>query len=212
MYDSCKTIFSYSCLLFFLYTLGAPYFKPFLMHHSLISLTQTRLCSTSVDEYPEIIDKISHVDQCGNAHMVDVSDKMATKRQAIAMGRIMLNEKAFNLVTSPQASYKGSVLSVAQLAGIMAAKHTSLLIPLCHNISLTSVQVTFNVVEDIHAVEVCARVRCEGVTGCEMEALTAASTALLAVYDMTKGVSKDYVITDIRLIEKSGGKSGHFSK
>ena len=182
------------------------------MHHSLISLTQTRLYSTSVNERPGIIDKISHVDQYGNAHMVDVSDKTATKRQAIAMGRIMLNEKAFNLVTDHQASYKGSVLGVAQLAGIMAAKHTSSLIPLCHNILLTSVQVTFNLVKDVYAVEVCACVRCEGVTGCEMEALTAASMALLTVYDMTKGVAKDHVITDIRLIEKSGGKSGHFSK
>ena len=144
--------------------------------------------------------------------MVDVSNKTATKRQAIAMGRISLNKNAFYLVKDHQASYKGSVLGVAQLAGIMAAKHTSSLIPLCHNIPLTSVQVTFNLVEDSHAVDVCACVRCEGVTGCEMEALTAASTALLTVYDMTKSVGKDHMITDIRLIEKSGGKSGHFSK
>ena len=180
------------------------------MHHSLTSHMQTQLYSTSV-EHPESIDKVSHIDHCGNAHMVDVSNKTATKRQAIAMGRIMLNEQAFNIVIDHQASYKGSVLAVAQLAGIMAAKHTSLLIPLCHNISLTSVQVTFNLVEESHAVEVCARVGCEGVTGCEMEALTAASTALLTIYDMTKGIAKDHVITDIRLIEKSGGKSGHFS-
>ena len=180
------------------------------MHHSLTSRMLTRFYSTSV-EHPESIDKISHIDHHGNAYMVDVSDKTATKRQAIAMGTITLNEQAFNIVTDHQASYKGSVLAIAQLAGIMAAKHTSLLIPLCHNILLTSVQVTFHLVEESHAVEVCARVGCEGVTGCEMEALTAASTALLTIYDMTKGIAKDHMITDIRLVEKSGGKSGHFS-
>ena len=171
---------------------------------------QAQLYSTNI-EPSENINKVSHIDRYGNAHMVDVSNKTATKRQAIAMGRIILNEKAFNIVTDHQASYKGSVLTVAQLAGIMAAKHTSLLIPLCHNILLTSVQVTFDILEESHAVEVYARVGCEGVTGCEMEALTAASTALITIYDMTKGIAKDHVITDIRLVEKSGGKSGHFS-
>jgi cyclic pyranopterin phosphate synthase len=166
----------------------------------------------STNEHPESIDKVSHIDHYGNAHMVDVSNKIATKRQAVAMGRILLNEKAFSIVTDHQASYKGSVLAIAQLAGIMAAKHTASLIPLCHNILLTSVQVTFNTVEENHTVEVYAHVGCEGVTGCEMEALTAASSALLTIYDMTKGITKDHMITDIKLIEKSGGKSGHFSK
>ena len=187
------------------------YFKPFL-GHSPFSLTQTQFYSKSVYEDSESIDKFSHVDQYGNAHMVDVSNKIVTKRQAVAMGKIILNQTAFHLVANYQTSYKGNVLGVAQLAGIMAAKHTSSLIPLCHNIPLTSVQVTFNLVEDSYAVEVCACVKCEGVTGCEMEALTAATTALLTVYDMTKSVAKDHVITDIRLVEKSGGKSGHFSK
>lgn len=181
------------------------------MHHSLSSRMQAQLYSTSV-EHPESIDKVSHIDHYGNARMVDVGNKTVTTRRAIAMGRIILSEMAFTVVTDHQASYKGSVLGVAQLAGIMAAKHTSLLIPLCHNILLTSVQVTFNIVEESHAVEVCALVKCEGVTGCEMEALTAASTALLTIYDMTKGIAKDHVITDIRLVEKSGGKSGHFSR
>ena len=191
--------------------LGALHFKPFLMHHSLSFRMQAHLYSTNV-EHPENIDKVSHIDHYGNAHMVDVSNKTATKRRAVAMGRIMLNKKAFSIVTDYQASYKGSVLAVAQLAGIMAAKQTSSLIPLCHNILLTSVQVTFNIVEESHAVEVYARVGCEGVTGCEMEALTAASSALLTIYDMTKGIAKDHVITDVRLVEKSGGKSGCFFK
>ena len=198
--------YNYSCL----FALGTLFFKPFIVHHSLSSRMQAQVYSTNV-EHPESIDKVSHIDNYGNAHMVDVSNKTTTKRRAVAMGRIVLNEKAFSVVAEHQASYKGSVLAVAQLAGIMAAKHTSAIIPLCHNIMLTSIQVTFSIVKESNAVEVCARVQCEGVTGCEMEALTAASTALLTIYDMTKGIAKDHVITDIRLIDKSGGKSGHFS-
>ena len=156
--------------------------------------------------------KLSHVDHHGNAHMVDVSHKSTTKRHAAATGKITLNHKAFCLLKDHDTSHKGNVLGVAQLAGIMAAKQTSSLIPLCHNIALSSVEITFNLDAVNSVVEVCAHVRCEGVTGCEMVAMTAVGVALLTIYDMTKSVAKDHVISDISLVEKSGGKSGHFSK
>ena len=179
-------------------------------NHPLFSFVPTRFYSTSFDGHSENIDKLSHIDHHGNAHMVDISHKATTKRQATATGRITLNHKAFQLVKDHQASHKGSVLGVAQLAGIMAAKQTSSVIPLCHNIPLTSVEITFKLSEDTCVVEVRAHVRCEGMTGCEMEAMTAVGVALLTVYDMTKAVAKDHVISNIKLVEKSGGKSGHF--
>ena len=144
--------------------------------------------------------------------MIDVSHKATTKREATAAGHIILNSEAFCLIKDHQSSRKGSVLGVAQLAGIMAAKQTSSLIPLCHNIPLTSVEVTFKLLEDVCGVEACARVRCEGVTGCEMEAMTAVSVALLTIYDMTKSISKEHILSSISLISKSGGKSGQFCK
>ena len=175
---------------------------------------QASLYSTSSSGQSEIGNtvELSHVDQHGNAQMVDVSQKSTTKRQATASGKITLNHDAFQLVMDQQKSHKGSVLGVAQLAGIMAAKQTSSMIPLCHNIPLTSVELKFKFNEDAYIVEVCAIVRCEGMTGCEMEAMTAVCVALLTVYDMTKSVSKEHVISDVRLVEKSGGKSGHFRK
>ena len=178
---------------------------------SSTSLVQHSLYSTCSDGHSDTKNttELSHIDQHGDAHMIDIGHKSTTKRQASARGKIILNHKAFQLLKDRQISHKGSVLGVAQLAGIMAAKQTSLMIPLCHNIPLTSVEVTFRLNEDTCAVEACARVRCEGMTGCEMEALTALCVALLTVYDMTKNISKEHVISDIRLVEKTGGKSGH---
>ena len=155
---------------------------------------------------------LTHVDHHGNAAMVNVSSKDTTHRKAVASGKISLSPDAFQLVQFNQLSKKGSVLGVAQLAGIMAAKQTSNLIPLCHNIPLTKVGLNFELYESEYVVRACASVECVGVTGVEMEALTAVSVALLTVYDMTKAVSKDHVISDIWLEEKEGGASGHFRR
>ena len=155
---------------------------------------------------------LSHIDRHGNARMVDVSSKQSSHRTAVASGHIKLSQEAYCLINEPTISKKGSVLAVAQLAGIMAAKQTSNLIPLCHNIPLNSVDVTFNLCDGDYRVEVCVSVKSEGVTGCEMEALTATSLVLLTVYDMTKAVSKDHVISGIRLEEKSGGRSGEYNR
>ena len=177
-----------------------------------LSHVQLRLYSTCHDRHSgnKNTKELSHIDQCGDAHMVDICHKATTKRHASAKGKITLNHEAFQLVKDHQISRKGSVLGVAQVAGIIAAKKTSLMIPLCHSILLTSVEVTFKLNEDTHDVEVCARVGCEGMTGCEMEAITAVCVTLLTVYDMTKCISKEHMISDIKLVEKSGGKSGHF--
>ena len=144
--------------------------------------------------------------------MVDVSQKDSTNRAARASGKITLTQPAFELVSGQTESRKGSVLTVAQIAGIMAAKNTHSLIPLCHNIALSHVSVTFDLQPESRSVCVCAGVRSVGVTGVEMEALAAVAIALLTVYDMTKSVSHDHVISDVRLDEKTGGKSGHYSR
>ena len=141
--------------------------------------------------------------------MVDVGAKVETFRYSIAKARVILGEKAFGLVKENKMK-KGDVLSVAKLAGTMAAKQTSSLIPLCHNISLTSVEIDLALEEQGHSVIIEGKVKCVGKTGVEMEALMGVSVAALTVYDMCKSVSKDIVITDIKLMEKGGGKSGSF--
>ena len=171
--------------------------------------SNNRLTNHSIDN-PQAA--LTHVDHHGNAAMVNVSSKDTTHRKAVASGKITLSPDAFQLVQFNQLSKKGSVLGVAQLAGIMAAKQTSNLIPLCHNIPLTKVGLNFELYESECVVRACASVECVGVTGAEMEALTAVSVALLTVYDMTKAVSKDHVISNIRLEEKEGGASGHFRR
>ncbi len=153
---------------------------------------------------------LTHVDHCGNASMVNVSSKSSTLRKAVASGKITLSPEAFKFVCENQLSKKGSVLGVSQIAGIMAAKQTSNLIPLCHNISLSKVGLNFELCNSDCSVRVCSSVVCVGVTGVEMEALTAVSVALLTIYDMTKAVAKDHVISDIQLEEKEGGASGQF--
>ena len=155
---------------------------------------------------------LTHVDRYGNARMVNVGSKSVTHRRAVATGKITLTPKAFKLVCDHQLSKKGSVLSVSQLAGIMAAKQTSNLIPLCHNVPLTNAAVNFELFEASHSMRVCASVECVGVTGVEMEAICAVSVALMTVYDMTKAVSKSHVISEIKLEEKEGGASGHYTR
>lgn len=152
---------------------------------------------------------LTHFDSDGNAHMVDVSAKDETERVAIARGRVLM--KAETLAVIMQGGIgKGDVLSVAQLAGIMGAKKTPDLIPLCHPLALTKVDVTLRCLPEEPAVEITATCKLKGRTGVEMEALTAVSVAGLTVYDMCKAIDKGMVLSDIRLIHKSGGKSGTF--
>src|SRR5579872_2963687 len=154
--------------------------------------------------------KLSHFDKAGNAHMVDVGAKDVTERVAVAHARISMQPSTLKLIQSKKAA-KGDVLAVAQLAGIMAAKKTPDLIPLCHPLSLNSVDVKLTLDTARHAVDIEATCRLKGRTGVEMEALTAASVAALTVYDMCKAVDRGMVISDVRLIHKSGGKSGTFN-
>ena len=141
--------------------------------------------------------------------MVDVSEKPATLRSATATATVLLNPGTYELVRKGGAA-KGDVLSVARVAGIMAAKKNAELIPLCHPVGITSVEIGFELNDEKHSIGVQASVKCKGETGVEMEALTAASVAALTIYDMCKAAQKDIVITDIRLLSKTGGKSGDY--
>lgn len=152
---------------------------------------------------------LTHVDEQGNARMVDVGEKDVTARQATAEGYISLSTEALRLV-SERSARKGDVLAIAQLAGIQGAKRTSDLIPLCHPLPLTGVDVSVSVHGD--RVRVSATARTHGRTGVEMEALTAVSAALLTVYDMLKAVDRGMEISGVRLLEKSGGRSGTWTR
>jgi len=151
----------------------------------------------------------THFDSTGNARMVDVSAKGETLRRATARGRIAMSEQAYSLVRAGSIK-KGDVLGVARIAGIMAAKKVDQLIPLCHPLAITGIDLDFRFFDDDRAVEIEAIVGITGKTGVEMEALTAVSVAALTIYDMCKAVDKGMVISDIRLMKKSGGKSGEF--
>jgi cyclic pyranopterin phosphate synthase len=151
--------------------------------------------------------RLTHLDESGAAHMVDVSAKGVTAREAIATGRIAMAAEAAAAISQGLAK-KGDVLAVARVAGIMAAKRTSDLIPLCHPLPLSSVSI--DLVADESGVEATATARTTGQTGVEMEALTAVSVALLTVYDMVKAVDRTMVIGEIKLVAKSGGKSGDY--
>lgn len=154
--------------------------------------------------------KLTHLDQAGRPRMVDVSAKGDTAREATARGSVYMSAETLALATSGQAA-KGDVLTTAQLAGIMAAKRTHELIPLCHPLPLTGVEVTLEPDEARSAIDIAATVRTTAKTGVEMEALTAVSVAALTVYDMLKAVQKDIRIGDIRLLRKTGGKSGEIA-
>ena len=153
--------------------------------------------------------EFTHFNKEGHAKMVDVTDKKVTCREAVAEGTVYMNEQTIQAIVDGNIK-KGDVLSVAQVAGIMAAKKTSDVIPMCHPLMLTSVDISF----DVRKTEIVIKavVKCKGETGVEMEALTAVSTSALTIYDMCKAIQKDIVIGDIKLLEKTGGKSGHYMR
>ena len=155
---------------------------------------------------------LTHFDKDGNAIMVDVSDKPVTTRVAVATGKIYVCQEIFERIQKHEIA-KGDVLGVARLAGIMATKRTSELIPLCHPLPLTKCEVNFELKETentLYYIEVTCLAKTDGKTGVEMEALTGVQIALLTIYDMCKAVDKSMVITDVHLLSKSGGKSGDF--
>lgn len=156
-----------------------------------------------------IANDFTHFDEQGNAKMVHVGDKIETKREAVAAGRVLVNRKTFDLIRSGGVR-KGDVLTVAQVAGIMGAKRTPDLIPMCHPILLSGVDLELSLNEEMLSVDILASTACIGTTGVEMEALTAVTVAALTVYDMCKAVQRDMVIDDIRLLRKTGGQSGDF--
>ena len=155
--------------------------------------------------------KLTHFDEQGSARMVDVSCKEETEREAVAAGRAIMQAKTLNLILDRKVS-KGDVFSVARVAGIMAAKKTAELIPLCHALNITSVDIAFKPDEATSCVHIRAAVTTTGKTGVEMEALTAVAVAGLTIYDMCKAVDRSMTVTDIRLIKKTGGKSGTFER
>lgn len=153
--------------------------------------------------------ELTHLDRHGEAQMVDVSEKVATVREATAVGHVKMNPKTFQAIQAGNAP-KGDVLGTARLAGIMAAKQTSQLIPLCHPLPLSKVEVAIQPQPDLPGYEIKAKVKIKAETGVEMEALTAVSIAALTLYDMAKALDKSLQIIDIHLLEKIGGKSGHW--
>jgi cyclic pyranopterin monophosphate synthase len=152
--------------------------------------------------------KLTHLDESGAAHMVDVGGKPATARRAVASGRITMSPQALEAIRAGNAP-KGDVLATARIAGIMAAKRTGELIPLCHPLGLEAVTIDFAYEET--AIRATATASLTGKTGVEMEAMTATSIALLTIYDMAKAIDKGMVISEVRLIAKSGGKSGDWA-
>ena len=153
----------------------------------------------------------THFNEQGRAKMVDVGEKPVSVRTAVAAGRVLVNPETFALIRSGGMK-KGDVLTVAQIAGVMGAKRTPELIPMCHPILLDGIDLELRLNEESCAVEIRATVSCAGRTGVEMEALTAVSTAALTVYDMCKAVQKDMVISDLRLLQKTGGVHGDYER
>ena len=153
----------------------------------------------------------THFNEQGRAKMVDVGEKAVSRRVAVAAGRVLVNENTFSLICSGGMK-KGDVLTVAQIAGVMGAKKTPDLIPMCHPILMDGIDLDLTLDEERLSVEIQATVRCDGRTGVEMEALTAVSAAALTVYDMCKAVQKDMIITDIRLVSKTGGVHGDYHR
>lgn len=157
------------------------------------------------------MEDFTHFNEQGRAKMVDVGQKSISQRVAVAAGRVLVNEQTFGLIASGGMK-KGDVLTVAQIAGVMGAKRTPDLIPMCHPILMDGIDLELGLNRERLAVEITAKVSCDGRTGVEMEALTAVSVAALTVYDMCKAVQKDMVITDIRLLQKSGGVHGDYRR
>jgi cyclic pyranopterin phosphate synthase len=155
------------------------------------------------------MDRLTHIDKKGRSRMVDVSEKEITLREAIASGAITMKPDTFRMIMDREI-VKGDVLGVAKIAGIMGAKRTSDLIPMCHPLEITHVEVLFHPREEESTIGIESRVRVSGRTGVEMEALVAVSTAALTIYDMCKAVDKGMVISQVKLVKKSGGKSGTY--
>ena len=149
----------------------------------------------------------THFNENGRAKMVDVSEKADTVRTAVAAGRVLVNAETFELIKTGGMK-KGDVLNVAQVGGIMGAKRTSDIIPMCHPIMISGVDIDISLCEERHSVEIVATTKCTGATGVEMEALTAASVACLTIYDMCKAIDRGMEIGEVRLVHKEGGKSG----
>jgi cyclic pyranopterin phosphate synthase len=162
---------------------------------------------TAATDPDEAYGKLSHIDDAGRARMVDISTKADTKREATARGRVVMKRETLALIASGGVP-KGDVLAVAQIAGVMAAKRTHELVPMCHPLMLTGIDVTLTPNDTRNCVDIEATVRTTGKTGVEMEALTAVSVAALTVYDMCKAVDRAIRIDGVRLARKSGGKSG----
>jgi cyclic pyranopterin monophosphate synthase len=158
---------------------------------------------------PRAKQKLTHLSGRGEAHMVDVSTKPATEREALAEGRVLMRRATLDIVRKGNAK-KGDVLGAARIAGIMAAKRTHELIPLCHPLSISQVEIDITPDAKLPGVKVMARVKVAGPTGVEMEALTAVAVACLTIYDMVKAVERGMRIEGIRLVEKRGGRSGHY--
>ncbi len=152
---------------------------------------------------------LTHFDKSGNAVMVDISEKKITHRTAIAEGKVKMEPTTLKLIEEGKMG-KGDVLGVARVAGIMAAKKTAELIPMCHPISITKCSIDFEILNEINTIKITATVKTSGQTGVEMEALTSVSVAALTIYDMCKAVDKGMVISDICLMKKTGGKSGEY--
>ena len=155
--------------------------------------------------------KLTHFNQAGEAHMVDIADKPSSARRAIAAGRIVMQAETLELIQQG-GHKKGDVLGVARIAGIMATKRTAELVPMCHPLALTHVAVEFATDLDSNAIECTVTAETTGQTGVEMEALTGVQVSLLTIYDMCKSVDRGMVISDVRLLEKSGGKSGPWTR
>jgi len=154
--------------------------------------------------------QLTHFDEQGQSRMVDVGDKAITKREAVVGGTITMQRSTFDMIVNKE-MHKGDVLEVARIAGIMGAKQTSALIPMCHPLNITGVEIVYDLHEDSASIDIKAVVRITGKTGVEMEALTAVSVTALTIYDMCKAVDRGMVISNIRLLRKSGGKSGDFA-
>lgn len=155
------------------------------------------------------MNKLTHFNESGEAHMVDIGEKQSTARRAVVGGNISMEPSTLALITQGKHK-KGDVLGIARIAGIMATKRTADLIPLCHPLALTHVSVDFEIDEASNRIECTVATETQGQTGVEMEALTGAQVALLTIYDMCKAVDRGMVIGDVRLLEKKGGKSGHW--
>jgi len=155
--------------------------------------------------------RLTHIDTDGHVRMVDVTEKNSSARQALAKGRIAMNPETFTLIREGGIA-KGNVLETARIAGVMAAKKTADLIPMCHPLAISHVQIDFFPIPESSSIDIECSVRLVGQTGVEMEALTAVSIAALTIYDMCKATDREMVISEIRLMEKSGGKSGTYRR